>query len=80
MSVAEIRQIAMDLQVVKGSGRFPKGRGHMYMFYKRQGVVRMIGKKTVGIGKHKRSIITPKSRAALTPKGNKMYEQLKGVL
>ena len=76
----EIRQIAMDLGSVKSTGQFPRGRGHMYMFYKKQGVVKMGGLKTVGVRKNKRTLITSRSKAILTRKGRAMYNQLKGVL
>ena len=78
MSVKQIRQIAWDLGSVKNTGEFPKGRGHMYMFYKKQGVVMLGGTKTTGVGKNKRTLITSNSKAKLTRKGYKMYNQLKG--
>ena len=80
MSVKEIRQISHDLSTVKSTGQFPIGRGHMFMFYKQQGVVMLSGKKDIGVGKNKRSYVTPKSKAVLTRKGHKMYRQLKGVI
>ena len=78
--VNSIRKIAMDLGSIKSTGQFPKGRGHMYYFYKKQGIVRMSGNKTTGVGKNKRTMITQNSKAVLTSKGNKMREQLKGVI
>jgi len=80
LSGKEIRQIAWDLGAVKETGKFPKGRGHMYTFYKKQGVVTMGGYVTLGSGKSKVKYLGPKSKAKLTRKGYKMYNQLKGVL
>lgn len=74
------RDIANDIQSIKHTGSFPKGRAHMYVRYKKEGIVKIRGTKTILV-KDDTGYQTGKiPRVTLTPKGKAMYEQLKGVI
>ncbi len=65
----DMRKIVHNLKVVKSYGEFPRGHNYLFSKYKSLGLVFMGNKKTVGVGKNTRQLLTAQSKVKLTKKG-----------